>query len=408
MGAIHRVLCLPKSLSSLVVIFFFLVSIIAPGIAAVKEDPPALTNDSKCDCYLIKDDSRTYFTRHRFFDFRSLARYAGVPPVIPDAESSADANVTSGYFERDEWSSFWLLGSWNNSNGVRADATVPMVNSPNNVYIEANTEPDPSSSSSSSSSPPPQTYLTLRTQRLPDFQTAAEIESTSSAFKYLSLRMRARTVGAPGAITAVFTYRGSKTLAGVQESDLEIRTSDRRNLLHYTNQPAYTDDGEVVPEATRNATMPHGRDWTAWAVHRFDWTPGLTTWYVDGVELARIAFQAPRDESSIILNAWSDGGGWTGNMTLFDAAFLQVQWLELLYNRTTEKDGAKQDEDGDEDGCEIVCSIDETPKLGTPVLLWNGSASQDSGGAGRRSVSAGPVLVWAAAVMVLSAMDLSI
>ncbi|AEO57601.1 glycoside hydrolase family 16 protein [Thermothelomyces thermophilus ATCC 42464] len=395
MGPIRRILCLPTSLSSLV---FFLVSATAPGIAAAGKDP-ALTDDSQCGCYLNKGNSSTYFTYHRFFDFRSLPQYAGVPAVIQDAESSPDADPTSDYFKRDEWSSFWLLGSWNNSNGARPDATVTMVNSPNNVYIEANTEPDPSS----------QTYLTLRTQRLSDFQTAAEIESASSGFKYLSLRMRARTVGAAGAITAVFTYRGSDMLADVQESDLEIRTADKRNLVHYTNQPAYTDDGDVVPEATRKATMPHGLDWTAWAIHRLDWTPGLTTWYVDDVEVARIAFQAPRDESNIILNAWSDGGRWTGNMTRFDAAYLQVQWLELLYNSTdpdeTKRSRRRQQQDGD--GCNAVCSIDETPELGTPVLLWKNGPSQVNG-AGGRSVSTGSVPTWGVVVMVLFAMELLI
>ncbi|KAL2156028.1 hypothetical protein VTH82DRAFT_772 [Thermothelomyces myriococcoides] len=391
MGSIHRLLCHPTTLSSLV---FILVSITAPAIAAANE--PELTEDSKCDCYLNNDNSSTYFTHHRFFDFRSLAKYAGVPAVIQDAESSPGADITSDYFKQDDWTNFWLLGSWNNSNGVREDATVSMVNSPNNVYIEANTEPNPSS----------QTYLTLRTQRLRDFQTAAEIESTSTGFQYLSLRMRARTVGAEGAITAVFTYRGSDSLADVQESDLEIRTVDKRNLIHYTNQPAYTDDGDIVPRATRNATMPNGLDWTDWAVHRFDWIPGQTTWYVDDVEVARLTFQVPRDPSSIILNAWSDGGRWTGNMSRFDAAYLQVQWLELIYN-STDSDESKHRR-RDEGGCEAVCSIDETPELGTPVLLWGDGGSHDNGAVGGRGVSAaGSALVWAVVVSVLFAMGLS-
>ncbi|AEO69403.1 glycoside hydrolase family 16 protein [Thermothielavioides terrestris NRRL 8126] len=338
---------------------------------------PALTDDSKCGCYLIQGGNQsTYFEDHRFFDFRALSQYAGVPEVIQDPNTTAEADVTSPYFSSKEWTNFWLLGNWNNSNGARADASVLMVNSPNNIYIETNKDSDPSS----------QTHLTLRTQRLQEFQTAAEIESASAKFKYLSVRMRARTIGAAGAITAMFTYRGANTLAKVQESDLEIRTSDAPNVIHCTNQPAYTDSGDVVPQATQNATMPGGLDWTDWAVHRMDWAPDSTTWYVNDVQVARIQFQTPHDESTLVLNAWSDGGGWTGNMSRNDAAYLQIQWLEVVFNNTevpktadTKRDAAAPA------GCAAVCSIDKTPQVGKPVMLWttgSGSdATQPNGGA---------------------------
>ncbi|KAL2019656.1 hypothetical protein VTK56DRAFT_9275 [Thermocarpiscus australiensis] len=210
--------------------------------------------------------------------------------------------------------------------------------------------------------------------------------------------MRARTVGARGAITAMFTYRGADTLAAVQESDLEIRTSDPRNVAHYTNQPAYTDGGDVVDQATQNATMPAGLRWTDWAVHRMDWTPGRTTWYVDDVRVAQIAFQAPRDESNIVLNAWGDGGAWTGNMSLRDAAYLQVQWLEVVFNSTEagESDklkrggmAAEEEEGGlarraeEQGACRAVCSVDQTPQLGRPVMLWESGAAGMVTGCGR-------------------------
>jgi beta-glucanase (GH16 family) len=385
MESLKRISSLPVSLSSLV----FLLSAAAPLATA----EPTLTDDSQCGCYINNDNSSTYFTDHRFFDFRSLSQYAGVPAVIQDLQSSPGAAPTSDYFRGTEWTSFWMLGSWNNSNNPRSDATVTMANSPNNIYIEANTDED---------NPPSETYLTLRTQRLPDFQTAAEIESASAKFKYLSLRMRARTVGAAGAITAMFTYRGADALANIQEADLEIRTSDPRNLLHYTNQPAYTDAGDVVPEATHNATMPGGLDWTAWATHRMDWTPGLTTWWVDGEMVAQIAFQAPRDESNIILNAWSDGGKWTGNMTTFDAAYLQVQWLEVVFNSTeaaAAKTKVKRDGAG---GCAVVCSVDQTPQLGKPVMLWNNAAA-----AGMRVNGGGRLVAWVPMGMVFAMVLLS-
>ncbi|KAK4165320.1 beta-glucanase [Cladorrhinum sp. PSN259] len=335
----------------------------------------SLTDDSKCGCYLLKSTNDThFFTEHRFFDFRSLSQYAGVPPAIRDYQSSASAEMTSNYFTTSTWTDFWMLGSWNNSGGIRQDATVNMTNSPNNVYIE-----------SLPNSNPPSTFLTLRTQRMQSFQTAAEIESASAKFQFLSMRMSARTIGAKGAITAMFTYRDSSTLAKVQESDLEIRTSDPPNLIHYTNQPSYTDSGDVVPQATKNSTMPSGLNWSDWAVHRLDWTPHYTVWYVNDIEVAKIDFQTPKDVSNIILNSWSDGGKWTGNMTLWDAAYLQVQWFEIVYNTTEEKGSkmirnSKAKKDGGSQGngngqCGAVCSVDGTSQLGKPVMLWNNGAA---------------------------------
>ncbi|GAB1320638.1 Glycoside hydrolase family 16 protein [Madurella fahalii] len=358
MEALKRMMRLPASLSSLVI----LISATAPLAAAAE---PSLTEDSNCGCFLTNGNESSYFANHRFFDFRSLSEYAGVPPTIRDADSSPGADKTSAFFERQEWTDFWMLSNWDNRHNLREDASVLMVNSPNNVYIEANNEPNPAS----------QTWLTLRTQRLAEFQTAAEIESASAEYKHLSVRMRARTVGARGAITAMFTYRRGDTLADVQEADLEIRTADPRNLIHYTNQPAYTDAGDVVVHATRNVSIPGGRDWTEWATHRMDWTPGKTTWYIDDVLVAQIDFQAPRDESNIILNAWSDGGKWTGNMSVNDAAYLQVQWIEVVFNNT-----AEEGQERTQGLCGRVCSIDETPELGRPVMLWNNGPAMNAAG----------------------------
>lgn len=357
------------SLSSLIT----LIAIAVPLVSAAA----TLIDDSKCECYLTNGTQASFFATHRFFDFRSLAKNAGVPPTIVKSDDSGSAPVTSEYFTTKEWTDTFMVLGWDNSHQVREDATVLMVNSPNNVYIEANGDRNPSS----------QTWLTLRTQRLKDFQTAAEIESRRG-FQYLSVRMLARTVGAPGAITALFTYRGSDRLADVQESDIEVRTMDPRNTIQYTNQPSYTEEGEQIDHATKNVTLPNGHpDWTHWAVHRLDWTPKETVWYVDGTEVATISFQTPRDPSKVILNAWSDGGEWSGNMTVNEAAYLQIQWLDIVYNATDEDPakkmkrhddgtatvlGARSGDDEDEEGgCDVVCSIDETTERGKPVMLWN-------------------------------------
>ena len=322
-----------------------------------------LTTDSTCNCYKTNATSSHFFAHHRFFDFRSLSQYVKEPSVLPDAASNANAPPTADYFNNPSWTSFWVSQNWNNSytpplNGSdddSSDATLLMVHSPNNIYIERSTDPGSSS----------QTHMTMRTARLPTFQTAAEIESFSSGFQYVSVRMYARTKGAPGAVTAMFTYRPppapeQQTL--VQEADLEIRTNDPTNFVSYTNQPSFNTNGDPVPQATRNVTLPGGRHWSDWTMYRLDWTPGSSTWYVNGQVSSTINFQTPRDPSRIMLNAWSDGGSWSGNMTINQAAYLQIQWIDVVFNNT--------DPNYSRSGsCRNVCTIDETSQIGTPALM---------------------------------------
>jgi hypothetical protein len=83
---------------------------------------------------------------------------------------------------------------------------------------------------------------------------------------------------------------------------------------------------------------------------------------------------------------WSDGGVWSGNMSVYDEAFLQIQWIELVYNTSGPYSGSKRtDQHGASGllekrkgtpGCRAVCSIDENIDVtGTPALLYNNTAA---------------------------------
>ncbi|KAK8125145.1 concanavalin A-like lectin/glucanase [Apiospora kogelbergensis] len=153
-----------------------------------------LTTDSNCTCYQTNETASQFLTHHKFFDFRSLPQYVNVPKAIEDPALSAGADVTSSYFSTADWQSWWQIQSWNNSdtlqrgnqtNATISDATVFMVNSPSNIYFERNTDARPAS----------QTYLTMRTARHTTFQSAAEFESVALDYRYLSVRMKARTKG---------------------------------------------------------------------------------------------------------------------------------------------------------------------------------------------------------------------
>ncbi|ORY69576.1 glycoside hydrolase family 16 protein [Pseudomassariella vexata] len=354
-------MALPRIFQCLLVVFCTSVSSVVAEYQQI--------DDSKCDCYLTNGTDGNYFATHKFFDFRSLSQYANVPGIIDDQSQSTDAEATSDYFLSREWTESWGTQQWNNSgNFNNGDAAVFMVNSLNNVYIEKNADSNAGS----------ETFLTLRTARLDNFQSAAEFESIPTGYHFLSLRMYARTIGAPGAITAMFTYRSSDDPMAVQESDLEVRTEDPPEFIQYTNQPSYSRSGNILEAATRNASVPVG--WDNWAVHRLDWSPTSTSWYVDGQNVSQISFQTPRDPSQVIFNAWSDGSEWVGNMTEGDAAYFQIQWIEMVYNMT----GTDKTTDAyqrvrsrlsngiasrDDASCTNICSIDATQEIGTAVLI---------------------------------------
>ncbi|KAK7433332.1 hypothetical protein QQZ08_000271 [Neonectria magnoliae] len=303
---------------------------------------------SDCDCYLSNGTKPTYYAKHMFFDFRSLLQYAGIPDLIDSLEGNADANFTSAYFDYEsEFGQTWGLQQWSNE-----DPDFPMQNSFNNVYIQDNSDDVPASD----------TFMSMRTARHDGFQSAAEFE-TIEQVQYASMRMFARTVGSPGACTAMFTYRGAEQLADVQEADIEVLTNDADNVIHYTNQPSYTDEGGEVEGASETVTLKDGLKWSRWATHRLDWTPDQTVWSVDGHETAVNSFQVPKDPAALMFNAWSNGKDWTGTMPVGGVAYQQIQWVEILYGAA------------DQASCQKVCSIDESTEIGTPVQV-DGAANK--------------------------------
>ncbi|KAK0710290.1 glycoside hydrolase family 16 protein [Lasiosphaeria miniovina] len=333
----------------------------AASLVAVARGAYPLTTDSNCHCYKTNATSANYFAHHNFFDFRSLAQYARVPKPLDSFEANAAAPPVAAFFTSAQWAGAWDIQNWNNTAQLAmnksdiSDATVKMVNSPNNIYIERNTDPGNNGQS---------TWMTMRTVRHSTFQSSSEIESHSTGYQFVSIRMYARTKGAKGAVTAMFTYRPPPTptnISLVQEADLEIRTQDPPVYVQYTNQPSWNSTSDI-PDATRNVSLPGGRRWSDWAYYRMDWTPGSSTWYVNGQLASTISFQAPRDPAQVMFNSWSDGGSWSGHMPLNSEAYLQMQWIEMVYNNT-DPGAVKTGK------CINVCSIDETTKIGQPVLI---------------------------------------
>ncbi|KAE8356799.1 concanavalin A-like lectin/glucanase domain-containing protein [Aspergillus coremiiformis] len=146
----------------------------------------------------------------------------------------------------------------------------------------------------------------MQTTRLADRVSTAEIEFQASNILHCSR---------------------SKTC----ESDIEILTSDPPHTIHYSNQPDYDPiSDKVIPGAgsRMNISVP----WTAWVTHRLDWFPNISRWYTGEVLQLANSYGVPREPSTLVLNLWSDGGNWTGDLRVGESVFLGVEWIELVFN----------------------------------------------------------------------------
>lgn len=201
-------------------------------------------------------------------------------------------------------------------------------------------------------------------------------------YQYISLRLFARIQSsAPGAVAGMFTYTclssdatcASANSTAVQEADIEILTSGPQNKVQLTNQPSVDAAGNSIPQSSLNATISTGT-WAEWVEYRFDWTPTTSRWYANGSELGAISFQTPKAPSSLILNMWSDGGIWSGVMPVGGEARLQIQWIQLLFNESTQTQKRNQG------GCIIECSIDKPGTiLGQAIVAANNTAHSAAG-----------------------------
>ncbi|KAI1151350.1 concanavalin A-like lectin/glucanase domain-containing protein [Nemania diffusa] len=287
-----------------------------------------------CDCYKATTNSTAYFANRKFFDFRAIANPSTPAPIAAGQAADAAAGYTHPYFSAGAWADTWALQSW-----AAAGEGVKRVNSLNNVYIAADDDDGDGEGQGGGG-----TYLTLRTQRQADYQSTAEIESKDTDYQFLTMRMMARTKGASGAVTALFTY-AEEGGGSVQEADIEIRTSTASNVVQYTNQPGSN------PDATSAATIAGA--WTDWREHRYDWTPGSSEWFVDGVRVAAIQAQTPTAPLSVLMNTWSDGGVWSGAMAVGGEAEMQVRWLDVTFNSTAQAGAGT---------CGQVCVVDDLVK----------------------------------------------
>ncbi|GME23018.1 Concanavalin A-like lectin/glucanase [Neofusicoccum parvum] len=343
------------------------------------DDQPVLKdNSSNCTCYALEsgtsddmtDSQPYYFAYHRFWDFRALATQAGqyseVPDPVTDDEDQGFETVSSvdaSYLNGTTWNKDWGIQNWGKE--ATDDFPVRMQNSPSNVYISQTNASDTGNDDIEFP-----TYLTLRTVRLDDFQSAAEVENEQKNLMHASMRMRARVVGDEGAVAGFFTFFDDDN-----ESDIEILTDDPDAVIRYTNQPSVKDGDEVAQSSLKVAQLPSWRDWQD---HRIDWLPHRSNWYLNGALRATNTYSVPRKPSGLVVNMWSDGGEWSGNMSVGGSAELQIQWIELVFNTSGPVEGPSTG--GDSGKVRRSGVAGEMPALGGDVGSWLVGAMGEAGG----------------------------
>jgi hypothetical protein len=349
-------------------------------------------NNANCSCYVVssgaESDTPEYFQYYRFYDFRNLAgALETAPPLINDTQNTSLVPTWQPkIFNSDDFLADWGIQNW--SKPATDDFPVPMSNSFGNVYLG---EEDNS------------TFLSLRTSRLDDHMTASEIENQQKNLMHVSMRMYGRVVGDAGAVAGFFTFYDDSN-----ESDIEILTRDPKDQTRYTNQPSVDKQGN---EITAASTGPTGlAPWDEWQMHRIDWLPKNSYWYLNDKQVAANTYSVPRKPSFLVLNMWGDGGEWSGNMTVGDQAEFQIQWIEMTFNTSGPYTGAKKNdkrsanlEKRKRKTCGNVCKIDDVKQLGTPEIVHFGVDGEEDDGELSAGAKAGIAIGVILGVAVLAA-----
>lgn len=194
-----------------------------------------------------------------------------------------------------------------------------------------------------------QGLLTLNTSLLSNnTQLGGEIFWRPADVDAISLRVSARISGDPGAVAGIFTYHND-----TQESDIEILTRDGGSSVHLTNQPTLDSNDQPIADSTFNESMPWFKTVDEFSVYRLDWFPniGVSAWYVDGAKLKTSEVNVPFESSTVMIDMWSNGGSWSGDMNTWGEAQIEIQWIEMAFNASTlERQGVPKNG--------VTCQID--------------------------------------------------
>jgi hypothetical protein len=82
--------------------------------------------------------------------------------------------------------------------------------------------------------------------------------------------------------------------------------------------------------------MPHAKQYTDWHIHRLDWTPGKSVFFLDDEQMNTTTLHVPVADppSGLYLDMWSANSTWSGSMDIGKNATFDIQWIEIMFNTT--------------------------------------------------------------------------
>ncbi|KAM0288733.1 hypothetical protein ACHAO9_006796 [Fusarium lateritium] len=280
-----------------------------------------------CVAFSIDGPNDATFQFYRFCDFRNAPTTDRMPSGDPAAsDREEDGPLEIGKVITDSsWMDDWRTTS--RYPGPVNDMSLARHYVPGHVFIDK---------------PQDEAQMVLYTNRLRNnTQQGGEVYFTEALVDSISLRVKARVTGAPGAVAGFFTYFND-----TQDSDIEVLTQDEDNRVHYSNQPTEnTTISTTIPGTTHNETRSGSyQDWT---VYRLDWLrdQGLSAWYIDGKLAKTSRVNVPVTPSTVYINMWSSGGSFSGRMDYGANATLEIQWIQMAFNasgvevKSTPRDG---------------------------------------------------------------------
>ncbi|RPA91789.1 hypothetical protein L873DRAFT_268735 [Choiromyces venosus 120613-1] len=112
-----------------------------------------------------------------------------------------------------------------------------------------------------------------------------------------------------------------------------------------------------------------------WHIHRIDWVHGKSSWFVDGEHYIDKKYGVPSVPSYFVMNLWSDGGVWSGNMTKGQSAYMEIEFVEMAFNVSGDdrSNSGKKVKRAAKRKCHRICVIDNVAVVGTPEVTKAGA-----------------------------------
>ncbi|OLN85818.1 hypothetical protein CCHL11_09221 [Colletotrichum chlorophyti] len=155
-----------------------------------------------------------------------------------------------------------------------------------------------------------------------------EVVTTVNNIKYASVRTVAVFTENPGVCNGIFFYKSDK-----QETDIEW-LSDPASQSNAGNRQVWfaNQDNNGDRRKTWKSAQPPANPTSTEHEYRLDWIPGMTRFFIDGVQKWNTTKDVPSVSGPWVWNNWADGDkGWSVGPPVKDAVF-KIKEIDIYYN----------------------------------------------------------------------------